>query len=202
MRYFLALCCILFAGCTDTREISKIHATTRYSMYDAVLRIEYERQNGTTNTGSAFCIKGDYIITAAHVLQGNGTLRIKNRHYKLVKCDIIKIEIIPGTDAAIISVANLPSYITRLEVGSVKLDYDAKAYGYPFNANYSMRKGKTTNIIISTNCKVSSGMSGGPLLQDGKVVGIISGRTFDRRSGEGSDHLLINTVMEYIKRRK
>lgn len=135
--------------------------------------------------GSGFYIGGNLIVTAAHVTKdaraisvefGNGDKRIGTRVFE----DRIN-------DLAIVRVTAAPKGAVALSplCGPVPVGALVEARGFPLGFDFSITRGYVVGGLQRVGSKWRSafvvditaapGMSGGPVIHEGKVVGIVVG---------------------------
>lgn len=207
---------IVFAGCwlllillaqgvsTGAEDIARLQA--------GVVKIAAKPPSGTANVGTGFIVRVDkdaaYIVTAAHVVAGGDQqpkVEFFTKRNLPVTAEVLGLE---GDDEvrglALLVVRgseNLPKGLTSLSLaGAVRLTggEDILVIGFPRNAgpwaivkgNISSRQGR--DIYFSPS--VESGHSGGPIVQGGKVVGVVGAG--DQSVGRG---VTVRSVQDYIE---
>jgi putative serine protease PepD len=146
-------------------------------------------QQSTTaeGTGFVFDTKGD-IVTAAHVVDGATSVKVKFKSGKVVSAKVLGID--NSTDTAVIKVDVAASDLHPLPIGSsaaVLPGDEVVAIGSPFGLTETMTAGIVSAIgrtitapnqysisgAIQTDAPINHGNSGGPLLDaSGAVVGV------------------------------
>lgn len=176
-----------------------------------VVKITAKPPQGTANVGTGFIVRVDkdaaYIVTAAHVVAGDRYPKVEffTKRNLPVTAEVLGLE---GDDEvrglALLVVKgseNLPKGLTSLSLaGAARLTggEDIMAIGFPRNAgpwaivkgNISSRQGR--DIFFSPS--VESGHSGGPIFQDGKVIGVVGSGI--QSVGRG---VTVRSVQDYIE---
>lgn len=181
MRFILFLL-VLFVGCTTSNRQMKDVALANY------------RHLPPTAHGSAFKMEyksKDYIITAEHVCSKNGAILVNGQLAKVLFID-------KGRDFCVLDgeevkgMNKLPYSLSKLRSGQ-----KIQVVGYPLGHIYSpsisdgrvigldfwtimYEDGIRTIRVFTVNAPSYPGNSGGPVLRDGRVVGVLvaaEGRT-------------------------
>lgn len=123
--------------------------------------------------GTAFVVEHNgrgYMVTATHVIDGRRLgatgLPIAGNSWTI-------------GDATAYSLRYIPDHVQPLKVGTPQAGDPAVAVGYASGLSYTVR-GRVTAHNVKQGVGVMSGlilpgMSGGPVICDGKAVGVISG---------------------------
>jgi S1-C subfamily serine protease len=141
-------------------------------------------------TGTGFIIKGNRIMTNAHVVSNSRYLEVKRLgdHTKYVAK---VINIAHDCDLAILEIVGSPNFfktMVPLEFGYLpKINSTVTTYGFPVGgsqisvtqgvvsriqqSSYS-HSGNDSHLVIQTDAAINPGNSGGPVMQKGKVVGV------------------------------
>lgn len=165
---------------------------------------------GKERVGTGFILrleeKSVYIVTAAHVVSGDPNPRVEyfGQGNKVVRVNVLHLE---GGNAeqglAILLVKDkddVPSGLTQLELASfVTLSggEDVTIIGFPHRRNWAVVKGNISvqqGRIIEVNATISEGNSGGPVIKDSKVVGLVT----DVREGFGHA-VTARSVQDYVE---
>lgn len=140
-------------------------------------------------SGSGFVIKGNQILTNAHVVSNARFLTITREGDPKRYVAAVKF-IAHDSDLAILQLAD-PTFFegtVPIELGDIpKIESTVSVYGYPIGGerpsvtqgvvsridfqNYS-HTGLDAHLIIQIDAAINPGNSGGPVLQDGKLVGV------------------------------
>ena len=178
-------------------------------LQSGVVKITAKPSSGTTSVGTGFIVRLEtnaaYIVTAAHVVAGDPNPKVEFFTKQHVQ---FPAEVLPGAEGgddvgglALLLVKgkeNLPSGIGALPLASTSLMIeDMVMIGFPLGAgpwhitkgNIGSRQGRT----IYFDPRVESGNSGGPIIQKGKVVGVVMAA---RSSGQG---ITVRGVQDYIE---
>lgn len=172
------------------------------SVEETLVRI-YSENNSREGQGlgTGFFITPDgYILTAYHVIQGAETVKIFSSKGRLSNVELIAYD--NEWDLALLKVRRVNNNsFPNLEIQRVPdnlLNYIGYAWGHPNGkANFRVELGFTKNStiksdeffgdgglpifkaeeidLISIDATINKGMSGGPVLINGKVIGVISG---------------------------
>jgi len=149
----------------------------------------WKKTNIRSGIGSGFIIKGNRILTNAHVVSNARYIEVQT--FLSSTKYIAKVEFIShNSDLAILKVENKKFYkgLVPLEFGSLpKLNSVVTTYGYPMGGvQLSVTRGVVSRIemtayahsgidqhlAIQTDAAINPGNSGGPVIQDGKVLGV------------------------------
>ena len=139
--------------------------------------------------GSGFMIKGNRILTNAHVVSNARYIEVQN--FLNSKKYIATVEFISHcSDLAILKVEDKQFYkgLRPLDFGPLpELNSEAITYGYPMGGvQLSVTRGVVSRIemtvyahsgidqhlAIQTDAAINPGNSGGPVIQNGKVIGV------------------------------
>jgi formylglycine-generating enzyme required for sulfatase activity len=202
----VCLTLLLGVGLIHAQEIG---AQDIARLQSGVVKVTAKPPSGTTSIGTGFIVRLEtnaaYIVTAAHVVAGDPNPKVEfftKQHVQL------PAEVLPGAEGgddvgglALLLVKgkeNLPSGIGALPLASTSLMLeDMLMIGFPLGAgpwhvtkgNIGSRQGRT----IYFDPRVDSGNSGGPIIQKGKVVGVVMAAT---SSGRG---ITVRGVQDYIE---
>lgn len=140
-----------------------------------VLILRVSRGN-VSSCGSASIVSYNgrkYVLTAWHTLDKGGEISLYDGE------DRLQLELGAVTALKELDVAVLPIAAGGEQLAAYELDFSAPAQGtrcqvlgYTSDHEYVVRQGEVTEVIASTSCQVEHGLSGGPLISDGKVVGV------------------------------
>ncbi len=206
VRAVFAACVMLIIGLAHEAPVG---AEDIARLQAGVVKVTAKPPSGTTNIGTGFIVRVDketaYIITAAHVVAGDPNPKVEFFTKQHVQ---FSAEVLPGAEGgddvgglALLLVKgkeNLPSGIGALPLASTSLMLeDMVMIGFPLGAgpwhvtkgNIGSRQGRT----IYFDPRVDSGNSGGPIIQKGKVVGVVMAA---RSSGQG---ITVRGVQDYIE---
>ncbi|TKB70755.1 MAG: hypothetical protein E8D52_01290 [Nitrospira sp.] len=199
----LMLIGLAHVGLAGAEDIARLQA--------GVVKVTAKPPSGTANVGTGFIVRVDkdaaYIVTAAHVVAGDQHPRVEffTKRNVPVTAEVLGLE---GGDEvrglALLVVRgseNLPKSLTSLSLaGEVRLTggEDIVVIGFPRNAgpwavikgNISSRQGR--DIFFSP--AIESGHSGGPIVQGGKVVGVVGSES--QSVGRG---VTVGSVEDYIE---
>ncbi|MEO1925156.1 MAG: trypsin-like peptidase domain-containing protein [Gammaproteobacteria bacterium] len=168
-----------------------------------------------SNSGSGVIIKGNRILTAAHVVDNSLSIYVRktgsDKRYKA------KIEYISdASDLVIITVDNNDFYTDTkpLLLGQVSnLGDEVTTWGFPIGGSQlTITKGIISridfdrythsgldNLVGQIDAAINSGASGGPAIVDGKLAGI----TFQLDSSEGASNIgyiiPLSVISQFLK---
>jgi formylglycine-generating enzyme required for sulfatase activity len=156
-----------------------------------VVRIEAQVR-GKPRFGSGFVVRADadgaYVVTAAHVVEGDSTpkLYFHSRPHRSIPARVLSLEGGDPRGLALLGVeSTLPKGVAALPMAKgagldLRPGEAVSALGIPASLrNWAVIPGavvswKNRNILFSG--AVDEGNSGGPLVRDGAVVGLVTGR--------------------------
>jgi TPR repeat protein len=140
--------------------------------------------NNKSRTGSGFVVAVDggttYIVTAAHVIEGDPNPKVEffARQSAPVNAEIVKQEL--RVDLAVLKVESAPqSTALAFETAAKpKVGDEVVAFGFPQGGgSWLMSKadlaGREGPDLIVSGAAIDQGSSGGPLIKDGKVIGVV-----------------------------
>lgn len=174
------------------------HSTVRIKVESIEMNWNLPYQVGEirSGSGSGFFISKNMILTCSHVIDGarNIYIEIPSLDKRIMKVNVMGLS--PKFDIALLHTPDYESN-TWLELGdskSCQIGDEVMVVGYPKNYSHSKNNVNnlkyTTGIIsgqqygfIQTDSAINSGNSGGPMLLDGKVIGINS----RKMTGEDTD---------------
>jgi S1-C subfamily serine protease len=181
--------CILFLMALLVPQF--LHAQDIARLQTGVVKITAKPPSGTANVGTGFIVRMDkdaaYIVTAAHVVAGGDThpkVEFFTKRNLPVTAEVLGLEggdEVRGLALLVVRGAeNLPNGLAALSLaGTTRFTggEDILVIGFPRGAgpwalikgNISSRQGR--DVFFSPT--VDSGHSGGPIFQDGKVVGVV-----------------------------
>lgn len=129
------------------------------------------------NKGTGFAIKykdTPVIITAYHVLEDVDEIIFQTESGKRVLIKTNKIVNIPRFDTSIIFYSDCSASVRTLEMDTLRIDDKITVIGFPGLSSKTISVGHVQNIRLATSAIVKHGMSGGPVIKNGRAVGLIS----------------------------
>lgn len=148
----------------------------------------WQKEGVASSSGSGVIIKGNRILTAAHVVQDYVSVEVKREG--MARKFLADVKFIGNDcDLAILTVEN-PAFfegVTPVELGRTPGLQDAvSVYGYPMGGDaVSVTKGIVSRVEVShyaqsyrklllaqIDAAINPGNSGGPVIADGSLVGI------------------------------
>ena len=180
-------------------------------LQSGVVKITSKSSEGTRRVGTGFLVKLEkeaaYIVTAAHVVAGDSDPKVEffTKRNVSLPVEVLGLE---GDDElrglALLIVKgreNLPNGLMALSLASVipsAEGVDIMVIGFPRNqgpwavakGNISSRQGR--DLYFSP--AVDEGYSGGPIIQSGKVIGMVGGTS--QTVGRG---VTVRSVQDYIE---
>jgi len=169
-----------------------------------LLRVEW-RVGNLTSFGTGFLVANngrDYLITAAHIVEDEtGKLYLMFEDGTPVPFTAKRMYKEKGLDAVAVEVADVPSFVPRYTTGILGVGDTVAAYGFPEAKGRFEVRGDVVTRVIEASCRIQNGMSGGPLMVNGKVVGVLSSRVFKSDGTEASIHSDMTDVLGMINGR-
>lgn len=137
------------------------------------------RSGSIKTSGSGFFIMNNYILTCYHVISNHLKIKVRTRKSKK-EYDVMVHSIYPDDDLAVLYIKeDIVKLDSETPVHIIDKEVDEKnvtAYGFPLSStNLISSNGIISgfeNSLIQTEATLNPGNSGGPLIMDGKVVGI------------------------------
>ena len=195
----------------EATDIDTVRSQDVEQLQAGVVKITAKSSGGTPKGGTGFIVRLDrdvaYIVTAAHVVAGDPQPKVEffTKRNLPVLTEVLGLE---GDDEvrglALLVVRgkeNLPKGLRALPLAETRRfsgGEDIIMIGFPRNAgpwavvrgNISSRQGR--DLYFSPT--VDSGHSGGPILQSGKVVGLVA--VAGQSSGRG---VIARSVHDYVE---
>ncbi|MDE1480274.1 SAVED domain-containing protein [Xenorhabdus bovienii] len=159
---------------------------------DSIYILQTSFTSGGTKRGTCFSIEQDLLLTANHVVKDATSVKVFLTSDSFAEGQHIEAECIYSNVDLDVAVLKLPDGTTTSSLGlyatSVNLDSDVKSCGYPVEKEHypAPIKVKVTNTFehmtsreysfeVSQSDTVSkySGMSGSPVIHDGRCLGIL-----------------------------
>ncbi len=167
------------------KGVVSINVTYQYPDY----REPWKTAGGSRGDGSGFIVKGQRIMTNAHVVSNATSIKVRRESEPRLYQAKVKF-VAHDCDLAILEVADKKFFADShaLEFGGIpKLNSTVAAYGFPIGGRrmsvtrgivsriefhpYS-HSGVQQHLSIQVDAAINPGNSGGPIVQNGKVVGI------------------------------
>ena len=151
-----------------------------------VVRVISTTPEGLRRTGTGIIVKLDgdvaFVLTAAHVVRGDDRPKVELRARKTALLTAEKQYEDDKLDAALLTVSGVGGSAAGLrtlgfDTAKVKRGEELWTIGFPSGLPWDVRKlslssQEGSQLVLSE--KVEEGASGGPLLREGKVVGMIT----------------------------
>lgn len=150
-------------------------------------------------SGSGFLIDRDHILTSAHVVEYATQLKVKTSGDN-EKLNAVVEALAPEIDLALLRLTDektLPKAVPlSLDPKLPAIKQDVTVYGFPTGGSLSVTKGivsriefvaysdEVSGLSIQIDAAINQGNSGGPVVADGKVVGLVYGK-FMEAEGSG-----------------
>jgi hypothetical protein len=148
-----------------------------------------------TGIGSGFYIKPNYILTNYHVVGASPIVNISKKNGSNASGVVMAFD--ESLDLALVAVPELNGTPLPLSSKRSQTGENVLAYGHPKGYQYSVSKGivsserklpvksaALTRMVkyVQSDVAMSPGNSGGPLLQNGSVIGVASWKRVDSGS--------------------
>jgi hypothetical protein len=187
--FIFAVFLIAFAGCggrvrpiedIEDRDFRNIVVTEQMEIAGindcnnpVVVLQSTTRSEISCGSGTLVNYKGSlYVVTARHVISSGGTLSIWQGDKKINASLGTPREMI-SADIAIIPITETHGKLATMPLGIdvPTVDENCSAAGYVSNDQYIEKTGTITEASLST-IQVEPGMSGGPIIINGKIAGV------------------------------
>ncbi len=185
----MTIVCMLITASTLSAGIEESVIKIYCASQSYIFNRPWKKTSINSGIGSGFMIKGDRILTNAHVVSNARYIEVQN--LLNAKKYIASVEFIShNSDLAILKVEDKSFYkgLTPLIFGPLpELNSEAITYGYPTGGvQLSITRGVVSRIemttyahsgiyqhlAIQTDAAINPGNSGGPVIQNGKVIGV------------------------------
>jgi len=175
-----------------------------------------EQKSQAQGSGFVYDSQG-HIITNEHVVDGATSVSVRLYDGRTLKADVVGTD--ASTDLAVLRVANLPSSVTPLQLGSsddLEVGDGVVAIGSPFGLEETVTSGIVSALdreiqspnnfaipgAIQTDAAINHGNSGGPLLDmSGRVVGVNSQIESDSGGNDGVGFAIPSSTVKSIATR-
>ena len=163
----------------------------------------FSKATGIASFGTGFFVNYKekvYLITAYHVTEGRHKLVFKDKSVDILDIEIIKVHTFLEEDVVVIelqesSIYQIESY-DLYESSISKKRCEALGFDFDENSVISRNGGSLSNMFTLSDCKLICGMSGGPLLVDGKVYAVnVSVCEKDKIE---SKHAVLSTILNKL----
>lgn len=187
--------CLLFVGCSYFPGSNPRHSEDRMVAF----RVRCQ-QGSLTSHGSGFSIRHGgrtYIVTAGHVIRGGGVISIHDSLGYVLPYTPVTVYDHVGSDVALIHVSSISPRVRQLSVGEMSVGFEAEGLGFPGEQELVESWGKIFPSPIKTSLRIHEGMSGGPVIQKGKAVGVLNSRLIDKN--EDREYTLISDLLDALQ---
>lgn len=165
-------------------------------------------------TGTGFYVGTSFILTNEHVVEKSPTVQVTNRKNQSFTAVVLAKD--KSKDLALLVVTEMPGEALTLSNERPNTGEEVRAYGHPSGYEFSVTRGIVSafrNVelpgsvtgakakYVQSDVAISPGNSGGPLIQDGKVVGVITFKDALQGSEGLSFSLSSVEVLEWINSR-
>ena len=162
-------------------------------------------------TGSGSVLSGNRILTNAHVVADSTFIEVK-RYGKTKRYEAQVVSISHEADLAILTVSDKSFFdgAEALNLGELpKIQQEVLVYGFPAGGDtMSVTKGVVSRIeyqryvhsgenllAVQVDAAINSGNSGGPIISDGKLVGVVMQR---RRKADNIGYMVPTPVLKHF----
>jgi putative serine protease PepD len=175
-----------------------------------------QQESQAQGSGFVYDSQG-HIITNEHVVDGATSVSVRLYDGRTVKAEVVGVD--ESTDLAVLRVANLPSSVTPVQLGSsddLEVGDGVVAIGSPFGLEETVTSGIVSALnreiqspnnfaiagAIQTDAAINHGNSGGPLLDmTGRVVGVNSQIESDSGGNDGVGFAIPSSTVKSIASR-
>ena len=164
-----------------------------------------------TGIGSGFYIKPNYILTNQHVVGSSPIVKISKKDGSTTSGVVMAYD--ESLDLALVAVPELNGTPLQLKSKRPQIGENVLAYGHPKGYQYSVSKGIVSSerklpvrsaaltkmvTYVQSDVAMSPGNSGGPLLQNGAVIGVASWKRIDSGSEGLSFSVSSREVLDWL----
>ena len=190
-------------------DATTTHAQSNEELKKSVVKIT-AIEGQKKKVGSGFIVKADsdavYIVTAAHVVAGDSQPNVQFFTQQDVKIQVTVKHAEGSDDPTALALlvlrgkGNIPAGLTTMSLATatrVTSGDDIMVIGHPRGAgDWAIIKGSIASREgrdLKVDANIDEGNSGGPIIHNGQVVGLIGGA---QRYGKG---VTIGTIREYLE---
>ena len=157
-------------------------------------------------SGAGFYVSENLIVSNYHITEDSEEILLEVNG-KLVSGEVIEFD--KGRDLSLIRVNEKGNAAILSSGGLIEVGSDAFVVGHPEGLRYSINKGIVSAVredldgfedimMVQTGAPLSPGNSGGPLIQENKVIGMISYKS-NKRNSEGLGFALhIDEIKDFM----
>jgi S1-C subfamily serine protease len=161
--------------------------------------------------GSGFYIKPNYILTNQHVVGNSPIVKISKKDGSNTSGVVMAYD--ESLDLALVAVPELNGTPLQLSSKRPQTGENVLAYGHPKGYQYSVSKGIVSSerklpvkaaaltkmvTYVQSDVAMSPGNSGGPLLQNGTVIGVASWKRIDSGSEGLSFSISSREILDWL----
>jgi putative serine protease PepD len=175
-----------------------------------------QQESQAQGSGFVYDTQG-HIVTNEHVVDGASSVSVRLFDGRTLSAQVVGVD--ASTDLAVLRVANLPSNVTPLKLGSsddLEVGDGVVAIGSPFGLEETVTSGIVSALnreiqspnnfpiagAIQTDAAINHGNSGGPLLDlTGRVVGVNSQIESDSGGNDGVGFAIPSSTVKSIAAR-
>jgi S1-C subfamily serine protease len=206
MRVIIALLLLTLVGCRPPERMSEVAGTLVLS--DPVVRVSATSDGRQFSRGSGCIVEyagKKYVLTAWHVLEGKSRVYLHNAADKPIDIELGKPLRLAGDDLVVLPVLRSGGGIPALPLSltATLVNGPCEERGYPMNGEQVQRRGRATTVVFITDCQIDHGMSGGPVIVNGEVVGVTTSIVVESAEGKpdrmiGGRHVDTRVVRQMI----
>lgn len=178
---------------------------------DAILNDSIVSISSGETKGTGFYISDNFVVTNRHVIGDAPMAKLTNRAGQSATGVVLAED--RYRDVALLVVTELIGSPIQIADQRPKTGEEVRAYGHPRGYEFSVTRGIVsavrelempesvtgkTALYIQSDVAISPGNSGGPLIQDGKVVGIITYKDSQTSSEGLSFSLSSEELLEWL----
>jgi len=179
MKKIIIILTMFLVGCFPIKK-------EKQNQCSAIFQVCHDHSKGVS-CGSAFLVKYRnkmFVLTAAHVVYDGNMIWLLKYNNEVSPIKIISVINPNFEDIAILLVDGIPKNHPYFELASAKGLSIEKVESYGYNKYLFKSKGNLLDMQFATSakgqaktyllsdCQMIGGMSGGPLLYEGKVIGV------------------------------
>jgi len=197
--YFLVVICFLFCGCVSQENISNDFT---YNIKKSVVRVQSQKGNRfSMGTGVIVFYKGKLLLlTANHVVYDKSLVTLWTPERKEIKYKEDYIQRIEDADVFVMVLEKIDKQVIPAMISwEGSLGESVEALGFPNDGSLVRIKGVIKKCQVETSIPMDHGMSGGPLVSEGKVIGINSSIII-QEGKKGGGHIFLKDIIPFLRK--